>query len=30
LISTNLLGNVYGHDVPLTQVVSDVKEYLSW
>lgn len=29
LISTNLLGNVYGHDVPLTQVVSDVKEYLS-
>lgn len=29
LSSTNLLGSVYGHDVPLTQVVSDVQEYLS-
>lgn len=30
LSTTNLLGKVYGHDVPLTQVVSDVQEYLSW
>ncbi len=29
LVAANLLGNVYGHDTPLTQVVSDVKEYLS-
>ncbi|TXH02995.1 MAG: hypothetical protein E6R05_03505 [Candidatus Moraniibacteriota bacterium] len=29
LSSTNLLGKVYGHDVPLTQVVSDAQEYLS-
>lgn len=29
LSSANLLGHVYGHDIPLTQVVSDVKEYLS-
>lgn len=29
LSSSSLLGNVYGHDVSLTQVVSDVKEYLS-
>jgi succinyl-CoA synthetase beta subunit len=29
LSTINLLGKVYGHDVPLTQVVSDVQEYLS-
>ncbi len=29
LIQHNLLGCVYGHDVPLTQVVSEAKEYLS-
>lgn len=28
LSSTNLLGKVYDHDVPLTQVVSDAREYL--
>jgi len=29
LASSNLLGSVYGHDISLTRVVSDVKEYLS-
>lgn len=29
LIESNLLGSVHGHDVPLTQVVAEVKEYLA-
>lgn len=29
LQSADLLGSIYGHTTPLTQVVSDVKEYLS-
>lgn len=29
LTTSNLLGSVHGHEIPLTQVVTEVKEYLS-
>jgi hypothetical protein len=30
LTNSELLGSVHGHDVALTQVVAEVKEYLQW